>query len=362
MTSDYTFQVSEESRDPQWDRFVADTPGGHHVQTSLWAQVKAVLGWSAKRLVARRGDAIVAGTQILCRQIPMVGGIGYVSAGPLLKDEDPALVESMFQELMHFSRNQRLQYVVVQPPTDSEAIAGQLSSLGFAASTVELLPTASLLTDLNAGVDDLLAQMRRQTRRNIVKGQESGIVVREASRQDLPTFCSLNAATCRRQNATQFSEEYFTRMWDVFEPSGYIRIFVAEYEGDPVSMLMVIPFRDTVIAKVLGWSGEHQERRPNEAAFWAAIQWAKAHGYRWFDMEGINRAGAVEVLNGRPLPESLLKTPDFFKYGFGGKPVLMPESREYIQNAVLRWGYQKFLSGEGNRRLAYRISEIIRKR
>ncbi|MEN6337657.1 MAG: GNAT family N-acetyltransferase [Phycisphaerales bacterium] len=362
MTTDYSFQLSEESRDPQWDRFVAETPGGHHVQTSLWGQVKAVLGWSAKRLVARQGDEIVAGAQVLCRQIPMVGGIGYVSAGPLLKYEEPALVESMFRELMHFSRNQRLQYVVVQPPTDSETIGGQLSSLGFTTSTVELLPTASLVTDLSPSVEDLLGQMRRQTRRNIAKGEESGITVREATREDLPLFCSLNAATCRRQNATQFCEDYFIRMWDVFEPAGYIRIFVAEYAGEPVSALMVIPFRDTVIAKVLGWSGQHGERRPNETLFWSTIQWAKTHGYRWFDMEGINRAGAVEVLNGRPLPEPLLKAPDFFKYGFGGKPVLLPESREYIQNAVLRWGYQKFLSGEGNRRLAYRISEIIRKR
>jgi len=362
MTTDYTFHVSEEISDPRWDQFVADTPGGHHVQTSLWGQVKATLGWSAKRILATQGDTLVGGVQVLCRQIPMVGGIGYVAAGPLLGHEEQGLVDSMFRELLHFSRNQRLQYVVVQPPTDSEAISGQLSSLGFQASTIELLPTASLLTDLNTSLDDLLAQMRRQTRRHILRGQEMGIVVREASRQDVPTFCALNAATCRRQNATQFSEEYFTRMWDVFEPLGHLQIFIAEYDGEPVSALMVVSYRQTVIAKVLGWSGQHSERKPNETTFWAAIQWAKAHGYRWFDMEGVNRAGATEVLNGRPLPEPLLKSPDFFKYGFGGQPVLLPESREYIQNSVLRWGYQKFLSGEGNRRLAYRISEIIRKR
>jgi hypothetical protein len=31
---------SQQPSDPAWDQFVAATPGGHHAQTSLWAQLK----------------------------------------------------------------------------------------------------------------------------------------------------------------------------------------------------------------------------------------------------------------------------------------------------------------------------------
>jgi len=362
MSAGYTFELSQDTCDPPWDQFVANTPGGHHVQTSLWSQVKATVGWSAQRIVALQGGRIVGGAQVLIRQMPLVGGIGYVSAGPLLQRDDPDLAGAFFEELMKFSRDNHLQYVVVQPPAADEQVEQQLSAFHFEPSTVELYPTATVIVDLSLSLDDILAQMRRSTRKNVAKSEREGVTVREGTREDMPTFCRLNALTCQRQNAAQFPAEYFMKMWDVFEPHGYVKMFIAEYNGEPVSIKLAVPFRDTVVSKVLGWSGLHQEHRPNEAAFWAITKWAKANGYRWYDLEGVDRLGAEEVLAGRPLPEPLQKSPDFFKYGFCGTPKLFPVAREYIQNSVLRWGYQKFFSGEGNRKIVYKLSELVRKR
>ena len=83
VNGDYQLRVAHETEDPAWDTFLAETPGGHHVQTSLWAQVRAAAGWRAVRVVARRGDGIVAGAQVLIRPLPLVGAIGYVPRGPL---------------------------------------------------------------------------------------------------------------------------------------------------------------------------------------------------------------------------------------------------------------------------------------
>ena len=66
---DLDFRVQTDLADPEWDSFVERTPGGHHVQSSLWAQVKAVVGWLLLRVIAVRDGVIVGGAQILTRPI-----------------------------------------------------------------------------------------------------------------------------------------------------------------------------------------------------------------------------------------------------------------------------------------------------
>lgn len=46
-----TICCSTAEDDPAWDAFVASLPGGSHVQTSMWARVKAVVHWRAVRIM-----------------------------------------------------------------------------------------------------------------------------------------------------------------------------------------------------------------------------------------------------------------------------------------------------------------------
>jgi hypothetical protein len=44
-----TVRISRERRDPDRDSFLVNCPGGHHEQTSLWAEVKGFYGWRGVR-------------------------------------------------------------------------------------------------------------------------------------------------------------------------------------------------------------------------------------------------------------------------------------------------------------------------
>ncbi len=76
-----------------------------------------------------------------------------------------------------------------------------------------------------------------------------------------------------------YPEVYFSRLWRLLSLYGYIKVFLAEYEGEVVSALVVLVFRDTAYTLGIGWSGRHGKCRPNEVLYWSAITWAKAHGY-----------------------------------------------------------------------------------
>src|SRR5437660_780880 len=79
--------VSTSRLDPEWDAFVDRAPGGHHLQTSLWAQVKATQGWWPIRLRLQRAGELVGGCQLLLRSV-WKGTIAYCPRGPVMADLD----------------------------------------------------------------------------------------------------------------------------------------------------------------------------------------------------------------------------------------------------------------------------------
>lgn len=362
MRSDYEINVSDEVQDADWDAFVAIAPGGHHVQTSLWGQVKALLGWHVARIVVTEQERIVAGAQLLIRPQPFFGSVAYLTKGPICIPDDMGLAELVIDAVCRVSKASHGRLLAIQPPNSGQAMTSFLSTRGFQPSSLELAPTASILIDLTLDFDGLLAQMKRQTRQNIRRSDRQGISVHEGTERDLDAFYNLYTATSQRRSFPVYPKEYYMRMWQVFEPHGYIKLFLAKYGAESVSALLLVPYRDTVIAKILGWSGLHADRRPNEAVFWGSIQWAKSHGYACFDLEGINPMGAEMVLNGESLPESLQHSPDFFKLGFGGQVVLYPRAYDQVYNPILRWAYRKASPKTGGESVASRVLDQLRKR
>jgi peptidoglycan pentaglycine glycine transferase (the first glycine) len=362
MRSDYEVKISEEIQDPDWDAFVARAPGGPHVQTSLWGQVKALLGWRVARVVVTDQKRIVAGAQLLIRSMPFIGAVAYLTKGPVCASEDIGLAERVIDEVCRVSWSRHVQLLAMQPPNNGQAMVSLLPPRGFHPSSLELAPTATILIDLTPDLDEILARMKRQTRQNIRRSERQGISVHEGTERDLDTFYDLYVATSQRQEFPVYAKKYYTRMWQVLEPHGYIKLLLAKYGAEVVSALLLVPFGDTVIAKILGWSGLYADRRPNEAVFWASIQWAKSHGYPCFDFEGIDPIGARMVLRGESLPESLQHSPDFFKHGFGGQVVLYPEAYDRVSNPILRWVYRKASPRIGGQSVSSRLMDRLRKR
>jgi peptidoglycan pentaglycine glycine transferase (the first glycine) len=360
MNKDYQVRVSCTKEDPAWDTFLATTLGGHYVQTSLWGKVKAQLGWRTARVIVTYGEHIVAGAQLLIRSLPLMGAIAYVPRGPLVAINDYNLTELVIHQLHQVARANGVQYLAVQPPDGGEALAQQLPTWRFQPSSIELAPAATILLDLHKDLDDILVQMRDKTRYNIRLGQRKGIVVREGTQNDLPTFYHLLRATSKRQNFFTYSEAYFSNMWRIFGSHQYIKLFLAEYRDEPISALLAIAFGNTLTFWRGGWSGHHGSYHPNEVMHWAAIKWAKSQGYRFYDFEGIEPRIARSVLLRETIPNSLRQTPTFFKLGFGGQVTLLPVAYEYIYNSFLRWAYTSVLPKVASKPLMTKVRDITR--
>lgn len=333
---DYRVRLSEATDDPAWDAFVAQTHGGHHLQTSGWAQVKALLGWQAVRMVVTQEEHVVAGAQVLIRPLPVGGAIGYVSRGPIAASDEPVLLRRVLGTLHQVARTHRLQYLAVEPPRHAEALVRLLPQWGFRPSSLRILPSATVLLDLTQTTDALLAHMKPKTRYNLRLGERKGIVVREGTERDLGTFYRLLHSTAQRQEFSICSEDYYSRMWRILSPEGCIKLFLAESAGAIVSALLAIPFGDTVTFKRGGWSGDHGNDHPNEVLHWTAILWAKSRGYHYYDFDGVELPVARAVLNGDP---DARRSVTAFKLGFSPQVTLFPGTYDYVDNPLLRWTY-----------------------
>jgi lipid II:glycine glycyltransferase (peptidoglycan interpeptide bridge formation enzyme) len=274
---------------------------------------------------------------MLIRSIPLAGAAGYVCRGPVCAEGYSNLAPLVVRELHTLARLRRVRYLAIQPPGDGDALAAELLGSGFWGSPFSMSqPTATVRMDLCKSHDALMAGMHSSTRRNVNKGLRSGIVVRRGTERDVSTFCRLLADTGRRQGFAPDDEEYISRLYRIFEPRGWLGLFLAEYNGEPVSAALTIAFGDTVYYKRGAWSGKHRELRPNEMMHWEMMRWAKAQGYSYYDFDGIKPECARAVLRGEPMPQELNRSVNSFKIGFGGRIVLLPSVYSYVYNPLLR--------------------------
>jgi hypothetical protein len=196
---------------------------------------------------------------------------------------------------------------------------------------------------LTQDLDTIWGNFKKNRRKGIRRALCSALTVRDGSWDDLESFYDLLIALMQRRKGKSYPISYFRHTWRVLHPHGYLRLFVLERRGEPVSMHWVIPFGKTLVSKLAVWSGDHPELHPNELLEWWVIQWAKAQGYQCYDFEGVDLRAAQALLASQPVPAKLEQTATSFKLSFGGTPMIFPSAIERFSNPILHYLYTNFL-------------------
>lgn len=305
-------------RDDEWDAFVHGVRGGSPVQTSRWEDVKGIGGWRAARVAVRRDGEIVAGAQLLLRDLPVVGALAYAPRAPLVAG-GPADDARVLDAIDALCRRERVAYLKLQPPDGRGDLEAVLRDRGYVRSDLEAAPTATTRVDVTRDDDALLAAMRTMTRGNVRKSLRRGLVVAEGATEDLAAFHAIVEATAARQDFHAYPYAYYRAMWDAFCGDDHAALLLVRDGDEIVSAALLLAYGDTVVYKMGGWAGGAPEKRPNEAMHWAGIHWARDHGYRWYDFEGLKPAAARAALAGETVQGI-----DGFKLGWGGEVALFP--------------------------------------
>jgi lipid II:glycine glycyltransferase (peptidoglycan interpeptide bridge formation enzyme) len=320
----------------EWDRFVAES-AGDVTQTTAWGRAKEATGFSTALAVARSGESIVGGAQIVIKRIAGYIGIGYVARGPIIvprasRDQIGAVLDAIEGE----ARRRRVWHLVIQPPAGGDAISEALIARGYAPDAPDVAPSATLLIDLTRSLDAILADMSASGRRNVRQAAQSALEIRSGSRADIERFQALHAVSAKRQGFQALPVPYLQAQWDALRPADAVELIMASHAGRDLAGIWLTMSSGTVTYRITGWNGEEPRMQPNVACHWHAIRWAKERGERFYDLGGIDRR--LVVAGGWPGAEPAQDQhgPAAFKVRFGGEPVLLPLAHQRTLVPLLR--------------------------
>jgi len=277
---------------PEWDSFVQRHTGSF-LQTS---------GWPAEKffVVAGRDDhgKMIGGCRVEERALWMGKAAWFVRRMPVEISEPRAKSQTFLEDIFHYlvEKAKQLGNVVmirIQTQNDRFQITNKFQSPNVKIIKPSFLfhaedPKTTLMIDLLCSEDELRNEMHTKTRYNIRLAEKKGVVVRECL---LDEFYELYGATNRRKGLKGYPKKYFENILKC-QAAGCNQRVVAAYHNDvPLASNLLVCFGDTATYLFGGTSDEHRELMAPHLLHWECMKWAKANGYRWYDVWGINAPG-----------------------------------------------------------------------
>lgn len=314
-----------------WDEFLKrECPNVHIEQTTSWGKFRQLYGWNPNWAWASRGTQILGGALILTRRIGPFATIGYVERGPVWDPAEPEAPRLAIEAVRQAGRRLRISYLAMSLPYDGEEIEPLLKTRKFRLKPGQWPPTgvgrATLIIDLRKDLDTLFGEMSMTKRQNIRRGLRKHVQVRSGGAEDAETMRKLMWLGCKRRGIKPAppQKDYFDNLWQMLGPSGAVRFFIAEINGEPVSAACALLCSGSMQLWRVGWSGKHDGCDPNDVLHWEMMKWAKEHGFQQFDFLHIRPDHARAILRGEKVKDSYSGVTDY-KLAFGGQLRVLPE-------------------------------------
>lgn len=291
-----------------WNKIIASFPEPHLLQTWQWGEVKSRFGWEASYRIWGDEKNPDAAALILQRTIPLAGfatklRVLYLPKGPMLRDwSNVELRNRVLDDLQKLARDRGAIFIKIDPDVplgtgipdepDSrenpmgEAILADLTQRGWKYSDEQIQFRNTVLVDLSASEEELLASMKQKTRYNIRYAGRKGVIVRIGTKNDFELLYRMYAETSARDGFVIRGEEYYRCVWSTFLEEDMLDPLIAEVEGSAVGALMLFRFAERAWY-LHGMSRDlHRKKMPNYLLQWEAMRRAKEKNCAVYDLWG----------------------------------------------------------------------------
>lgn len=312
-------------------------------QTAFWGRVSRRVGHTVDAYDIRDGSA--SGGDFLVLRVPLSADVecAYVPFGPELSP-DAERVGPFLEQLSRQLRKQlgsRCAFVRWDLPwtsihartadsfTEVGAWKGPPSvharQLRMNSNTEDrnlwkavrdLLPSDSIVVDLTANEETLLARMHHKTRYNVRLATRRGVVVEEGSIADLPGWYEMYLETMARNQLPPLARAHFRAVLeeraDGSASPARVRFLLARYGRHLLAGMLIALTRSRATYLYGASTTTHRHLMASAALQWEAMRVAKANGCTDYDMLG----AAPRDNESHPLAGV-----HRFKIGFGGQLV-----------------------------------------
>jgi lipid II:glycine glycyltransferase (peptidoglycan interpeptide bridge formation enzyme) len=234
-----------------------------------------------------------------------------IPCGPLIDWNNKKTRETVVKKISEIGRREKCVFVRMRPQLEgNDNNLKILESLGMKKSPMHLAAEHTVMLDLKRTEEELLADMRRQTRYEVRRAEKLGIkVTRHSDEAIFKEFHKVQEETAKRQGFVPPNLKTLMAEREAFGDK--ITMYRAETAGgEPIAYGMIIG--DGLEADYYeAASTELNRKLPGAyALLWQAMKDLKAAGYERFNLWGIAPAGQ---------PNHRYAGVTTFKTGFGGE-------------------------------------------
>jgi len=131
-----------------------------------------------------------------------------------------------------------------------QAARAELTRRGWVYSSEQIQFRNTVLIDLSATDEEMLARMKPKTRYNIRLSEKKGVFVRVGTTGDLPKLYKMYAETSVRDGFVIRNENYYMTVWQLFMQNQALTFnfqpstipLIAEVDGEPVAAIFLFAF------------------------------------------------------------------------------------------------------------------------
>lgn len=279
----HSVKIIDSLKDQRWDNFVKGHQFGLIYHLSGWQRIiegsfghikgycLAILdenGAIRSALPVYRVKSWLTGTRLV--SIPFAD-----ISDPLASEVDD--MRRLIEAALNLSREIKAQYVELRTFRSS----GLMNGSGLAEERYYKHHYLSL----EDNADNLKKTFDRTcVRQRISRAMKSNLTLVDASgEKELKRFYRLHLITRKRNGLPSQPYIFFRNMWETFNPSGMLKVLIAERDGEAAAGLILLKFKDRVCAEFAASDDRFYGLSPNHFLFWESIKSACAEGYKIFD-------------------------------------------------------------------------------
>ena len=332
-----------------WQKIMQRFPEANFLQSPAYASMNEALGFKVVYTdFGGKGSA-----QMIVRDAKR-GRYLEIPCGPLIDWGDQDLTKAALAEISKIAKRENCVFVRIRPQLMANTKNLKiLAELGLKKSPMHLAAEHTVMIDLTKSEDELLANMRRQTRYEVRRADKLGIEVTKSNAEDtFREFHGVQMETAKRQGFVPPDLKTLMAEKEAFGKNA--QIYVAKINPDAAEKASnkaleeapgPAPKKASGMAPVAygliigdGREADYYEAASTElnrklpgayALLWRAMRDLKSNGYERFNLWGIAPAGQ---------PHHRYAGVTTFKTGFGGDVIEYVPAHDLV---ISRVGYLK---------------------
>lgn len=282
------------------------------LQSASWGKVHEVDGFKVRYLGLFDGEQQIGSAMVVIKNAKR-GRFMEIPAGPVLDwDGKVQPIKFFIDELKRIANEEKCVFVRIRPNIDDNEKHQKLfEKLGLKLAPFHLHADNTVMLDLTKSEDELMADMRRQTRYEVRRAAKLGIEVDYTTdKKAFNDFYDLQLKTAERQGFVPSPRSLILAQHEVYGDKA--RIYTAKLGDQILAQGLILMTEPEAIYHEAASTPEGRKLPGAYALTWQVMQDAKKLGIKRYNLFGIAPPNS---------PHHRFAGVTTFKTGFGGEQI-----------------------------------------